>query len=134
LALQLKVWVSINLKLSPDSFPGIHSIVQFTDRNNVLALCGNQLTQPQLQKLNTAKIKKVYLVLDRDAAERKATNNISQKLTNAGITACPLQFTCYKDIDLWIRFMKPADRKTSFEQLIADAIKKSAKTRKTKIQ
>ena len=112
----------------------LHSIVQFTDHSNVLALCGNQLTQGQLQKLKTTNIKKVYLALDRDAAGRKANKNISQKLTNVGITPCPLQYTCHKDIDLWIRFMKPADRKTSFEQLIAEADKKSATTKNTKNQ
>jgi len=112
----------------------LHSIIQFTDHSNVLALCGNQLTQLQLQKLSTAKIKKVYLALDQDSAGKKAISNISQKLNNAGITPCPLQYTCHKDIDLWLRYMKPHERKTSFEQLIDEANKKSAKTKKTKIQ
>jgi len=112
----------------------LHSIVQFTDHSNVLALCGNQLTQLQLQKLTTANIKKVYLALDRDSAGKKASKKISQKLTNAGIIACPLQYTCHKDIDLWLRFMKPAERKASFEQLIAEANKKTTSTRNTKIQ
>ena len=112
----------------------LHSIVQFTDHNNVLALCGNQLTQTQLQKLKTANIKKVYLALDHDAAGKKATKKISQKLNNIGITACPLQYNCHKDIDLYLRFMKPEERKTYFEQLIAEANEKSAKTKKTKNQ
>jgi len=112
----------------------LHSIIQFTDHSNVLALCGNQLTQPQLQKLKTANIKKIYLALDRDAAGKKATKNISPKLTNIGITACPLQYTCHKDIDLYLRFMKPEERKAAFEQLITDANEKSTKTRKTKNQ
>ncbi len=112
----------------------LHSIVQFTDHNNVLALCGNQLTQLQLQKLTTANIKKVYLALDKDSAGKKATQNIAQKLSNAGITPCPLQYTCHKDIDLWIRYTKPQERKSSFGQLINDADEKSAKVRKTKNQ
>lgn len=112
----------------------LHSIVQFTDHKNVLALCGNQLTQLQLQKLISAKIKKVYLALDQDAAGKKATKNIAQKLSNAGITPCPLQYTCHKDIDLCIRYTKPQERKTAFEQLIIDADEKSTKVRKTKNQ
>jgi len=112
----------------------LHSIVQFTDHNNVLALCGNQLTQVQLQKLISANIKKIYLALDQDSAGKKATKNIAQKLKHAGITRCPLQYSCHKDIDLWIRFTKPHERKNAFEQLIAEADKKSTKTRKIKNQ
>ena len=112
----------------------LHSIDQFTDHSNVIALCGNHLTQLQLQKLSTANISKVYLALDRDAAGRKATKTISQKLINAGITVCPLKWTCHKDIDLWLRFMQPAERKSSFEQLIEQADKKIATIRKSKIQ
>ena len=112
----------------------LHSIVQFSDHSNVLALCGNQLTKLQLQKLKTANISKVYIALDRDAAGRKATNNISQKLTNVGITPYPLQYTCHKDIDLWLRYMKPQERNAAFEQLITDANEKNAKTKKIKNQ
>ncbi len=99
----------------------LHSIVQFTNHQNVLALCGNQLTQQQLHKLLKANITTVYLALDRDAAGKKATQKISQQLTNAGITVCPLQWSCHKDIDLWLRWMPPHQRQTSFEQLIDQA-------------
>jgi putative transposase len=99
----------------------LHSIVQFTNHQNVLALCGNQLTQLQLQHLIKANISTVYLALDRDAAGKKATDKISQKLINAGITVCPLQWNCHKDIDLWLRWMPPDQRQTSFEQLIDQA-------------
>ena len=99
----------------------LHSIVQFTKHQNVLALCGNQLTQSQLQHLIKANISTVYLALDRDAAGNKATQKISQQLTNAGITVCPLQWTCHKDNDLWLRWMPPDQRQTSFEQLIDQA-------------
>jgi putative transposase len=99
----------------------LHSIVQFTDHKNVLALCGNQLTQVQLQHLVKANITTVFLALDRDAAGNKATQKISQQLTNAGITVCPLQWTCHKDIDLWLRWMPPDQRQTSFAQLINQA-------------
>ena len=102
----------------------LHSIVQFTDNKNVLALCGNQLTQHQLQKLRQANITKVYLVLDRDAAGTKATRRITEKLTNAGITVCCLQWRCHKDIDLWLTFMPPDERKASFAKLIAVANEK----------
>jgi putative transposase len=108
----------------------LHSIVQFTDHQNVLALCGNQLTQPQLQKLLKANITTVYLALDRDAAGNKATDKISQQLTQAGITVCPLQWNCHKDIDLWLRFMPPDQRQASFEQLIAQA-KHNSSAKKT---
>jgi len=99
----------------------LHSIVQFSDHHNVLALCGNQLTQLQLQKLLNANITTVYLALDRDAAGNKATQKISQQLTNAGITVCPLQWTCHKDIDLWLRWMPPDQRQASFAQLLVQA-------------
>jgi len=99
----------------------LHSIVQFTNHQNVLALCGNQLTQLQLQHLIKANITTVYLALDRDAAGKKATEKISQKLINAGMTVCPLQWNCHKDIDLWLQWMPPEQRQTSFEQLIDQA-------------
>jgi DNA primase len=99
----------------------LYSIVQFTDHNNVLALCGNQLTQLQLQKLLQANITTVYLALDRDAAGNKATQKISQQLTQAGITVGLLQWSCHKDIDLWLRWMPPDQRQASFAQLIVQA-------------
>lgn len=99
----------------------LHSIVQFTDHQNVLALCGNQLTQSQLQHLIKANITTVYLALDRDAAGNKATQKISQQLIDAGMTVCPLQWNCHKDIDLWLRWMPPDLRQPSFEQLIVQA-------------
>ena len=99
----------------------LHSIVQFTDHQNVLALCGNRLTQVQLQHLVKANITTVYMALDRDAAGKKATGKISQKLINAGMTVCPLQWNCHKDIDLWLKFMPPDQRQASFEQLMAQA-------------
>jgi putative transposase len=107
----------------------LHSIVQFTDHHNVLALCGSQLTQRQLQKLIQANITTVYLALDRDAAGNKATHKISQQLTQAGITVCPLQWSCHKDIDLWLRWMPPDQRQTSFAKLIDQAHQKSAATK-----
>jgi len=109
----------------------LHSIVQFTDHKNVLALCGNQLTQVQLQHLVKANITTVYLALDRDAAGKKATEKISQQLINAGMTVCPLQWNCHKDIDLWLRFMPPDQRQASFEQLMAQA-KQNSSAKKTK--
>jgi putative transposase len=99
----------------------LHSIIQFTNHKNVLALCGNQLTQRQLQKLIQANITTVYLALDRDAAGNKATQKISQQLTQAGITVCSLQWSCHKDIDLWLRWMPPDQRQTSLAQLIVQA-------------
>ncbi len=62
----------------------LHSIIQFTDHNKVLALCGNQLTQSQLRKLLGAGITKVYLALDRNVAGKKATQSITKKLIAAG--------------------------------------------------
>ena len=111
----------------------LHSIVQFTDHNNVLALCGNQLTQVQLQQLIKANITTVFLALDRDDAGKKATNTISQKLINAGMTTCHLQWSCHKDIDLWLRFMPPAERQSSLEQLMVEANKKTTSTRQSTI-
>jgi len=110
----------------------LHSVIQFTDHKNVLALCGNHLTQPQLHKLLSAGITKVYLALDRDAAGRKATKSITKKLIAAGITVCYLQWTCHKDIDLWLKFMPPVKRKKAFEQLITKANEKSKTTSKNK--
>jgi|GEM_PF-74505 len=110
----------------------LHSIVQFTDYKNVLALCGNQLTQVQLQKLKKSNISKVYLALDRDAAGTKATKRISEKLINAGITVCQLQWRCHKDIDLWLNFMPPDERKAAFAKLIAEANEKITSLRQTK--
>jgi len=107
----------------------LHSIVQFTNHQNVLALCGNQLTQLQLQHLIKANITTVYLALDHDAAGKKATEKISQQLINAGITVCPLQWNCHKDIDLWLRWMPPEQRQTSFAQLIDQARQISRATR-----
>jgi DNA primase len=111
----------------------LHSIVQFTDHHNVLALCGNQLTHVQLQQLVTANITIVYLALDRDAAGKKATDKISQQLINAGITVCPLHWSCHKDIDLWLRFMPPDQRQASFEQLIAQANQNSSARKATTV-
>ena len=110
----------------------LHSIVQFTDHKNVLALCGNQLTQHGLQKLRQANISKIYLALDRDAAGRKATSTISKKLTDAGITVCQLQWRCHKDVDLWLKLMPPAERKDSFGKLISEANEKITSIRQTK--
>jgi putative transposase len=112
----------------------LHSIVQFTDRKNVLALCGNQLTQVQRQHLVKANITIVYLALDRDAAGKKATQKISQQLIDAGMTVCPLQWSCHKDIDLWLRFMPPDQRQASFEQLIAQAKQISSARKATAVK
>jgi DNA primase catalytic core len=105
----------------------LHSIVQFTDHNNVLALCGNQLTHVQLKKISNANFSKVYLALDRDAAGKKASQAISNKLINAGITVCPLTWNCHKDIDLYLRFTPPDQRQSSFQQLLAQANQNSSK-------
>ena len=99
----------------------LHSISQFTNQSNIVALCGNQLTQPQLSKLQSAKITKVYLCLDHDAAGHKATQNITEKLIAAGIAVHPLPFTCHKDIDLWLKYMPPNQRQASFQRLLDKA-------------
>lgn len=103
----------------------LHSIVQFTEHKSVVALCGNYLTKRQLQLLCESGITQVYLALDRDASGKKATLKISKQLNSRGIFASPLQWNCHKDIDLWLRFMPPEQRKTAFEQLMQQATKTS---------
>ncbi len=99
----------------------LQSICQFTDYRNVLALCGNSLTQPQRKHLLKAKITKVYLALDRDAAGKKATAKIIQQLTIDGITVEPLKWHDHKDIDLWLRYTLPGGRAQAFAKLIRQA-------------
>jgi len=99
----------------------LHSICQFTDYTNVVALCGNCLTPAQLNQLLEAKITTVYLALDRDAAGQKATLKITHQLTELGISVAPLKWHDHKDIDLWLRFTPPEERRQAFAQLIAAA-------------
>jgi putative transposase len=108
----------------------LQSIWQFTAHQNVLALCGNSLTQPQLEYLLKAKITKVYLALDRDAPGEKATQKLTQQLSTAGMTVAPLQWHNHKDIDLWLRYTPPNQRRQAFSQLIREADEKSGPRQK----
>lgn len=110
----------------------LHSIYQFTNYTNVVALCGNQLTQPQLKQLLKAEISKVYLCLDHDAAGEKAAKTITEKLLQAQIAVTPLKWHGLKDIDLWLRFTEPVKRSQAFNQLIIEADKKSTSTSQSK--
>lgn len=108
----------------------LQSICQFTDYQNVLALCGNSLTQPQRKHLLKANITKVYLALDRDTPGEKATQKIIQQLTADGITPAPLKWHDHKDIDLWFRYTPPAGRAQAFAKLISEADERAGQRKK----